>query len=39
MEMDELKNLSRRWFEDGFGANDASVLEELMPFEMLQESS
>jgi predicted ester cyclase len=31
--------LSRRWFEEGYGRNDASVFEELMPLQMLEESS
>jgi predicted ester cyclase len=37
--MTDVKALSRRWLEDGYGRNDASVLEELMPLQMLEESS
>jgi predicted ester cyclase len=37
--MTDLKARSRRWFEQGFGSNDARVLEELMPLQMLEESS
>jgi predicted ester cyclase len=37
--MTDLKALSRRWFEEGYGHNDASVMEELMPLQALEESS
>jgi predicted ester cyclase len=30
---------SRRWFEEGYGNNDASVMEELMSLQALEESS
>ncbi len=33
------KELSRRWFEDGYGRNDARVFEALMPMQRLEESS
>jgi predicted ester cyclase len=39
MTTEDLKAESRRWFEDGFGRGDMSVLEELMPEEQLLESS
>jgi predicted ester cyclase len=37
--MTDLKALSRRWIEEGYGRNDARVFEELMPLQMLEESS
>ena len=37
--MADLKALSRRWIEEGYGRRDASVMEELMPLQMLEESS
>ena len=37
--MEDLKALSRHWFEDGYGRNDASALELLMPLQQLEESS
>lgn len=37
--MTDLKLLSRRWLEDGYGRNDASVMEDLMPLDRLEESS
>jgi len=33
------KTLSRRWIEQGYGRNDAAVMEALMPLQMLEESS
>jgi predicted ester cyclase len=35
----DLKALSRRWFEEGYGRNNPQVLEELMPLQRLEESS
>lgn len=37
--MPDVKALSRRWLEAGYGRNDASAMEELMPRQMLEESS
>ncbi len=37
--MTDLKARSRRWLEEGYGRNNAAVLEELMPPQMLEESS
>jgi predicted ester cyclase len=37
--MDDMKTLSRRWFEDGYGRNNAKVMEVLMPLDKLEESS
>jgi len=37
--MADLKGLSRRWLEDGYGRNDAAAMEALMPLQMLEESS
>jgi predicted ester cyclase len=37
--MTDTKSLSERWFTEGFGRNNASVFEELMPLEMLENSS
>lgn len=31
--------LSRRWFEEGYARNGVNVFEELMPLQMLEESS
>jgi predicted ester cyclase len=39
MVMSDVKALSRRWIAEGYGRNDARVMEELMPLEMLEESS
>jgi predicted ester cyclase len=37
--MDDVLTLSRRWFEEGYGRNNALVMEELMPLQQLEESS
>jgi steroid delta-isomerase-like uncharacterized protein len=37
--MNELKAISRSWFEEGYGSGDISVMEALMPIEMLLEAS
>jgi predicted ester cyclase len=37
--MTDLKALSRRWLEDGYGHNDVAVMEELMPLHLLEEFS
>lgn len=37
--MSDLRALSRRWIEEGYGRNNAAVMEELMPPHMLEESS
>jgi predicted ester cyclase len=39
MSIEENKARSRRWFDEGFGQGNMSVLEELMPEEQLLESS
>jgi len=37
--MTDPRALSQRWFEEGYGRNDANVFQELMPLQMLEESS
>lgn len=37
--MTDVTALSRRWFEEGYGRNDAKVFEDLMPLQTLEESS
>ena len=37
--MDDVLTLSRRWFEEGYGRNNAQVMEDLMPLQQLEESS
>jgi predicted ester cyclase len=37
--MADLKARSRRWFEEGYGRNNGTTLEELMPIQRLEESS
>lgn len=37
--MSDFKARSRRWFDEGYGRNNATVMEECMPLQQLQESS
>ena len=37
--MADLKALSRRWFEEGYGRGNTAAMEELMPLQMLEDAS